>query len=77
MTLLSIIQYIMYMYLLKDVPHMKMVRLKVQLPVRLKSKIDALGLRDTSAAGLIRHLLEKSFKGKKEASFTINQGGVP
>lgn len=56
---------------------MKMVRLKVQLPVRLRSKIDALRLRGTIAAGLIRHLLEKSFKGKKEASFTINQGEVP
>lgn len=46
---------------------MKMVRMNVQLPVVLKSKIDALRQRGTSAAGLIRHLLKQYFKGKKAA----------
>ncbi|MDC8450808.1 MAG: hypothetical protein LV473_20985 [Nitrospira sp.] len=44
---------------------MKMQRLNIQLPVKLKTKLDAERQRGTSAAGLIRHLLEEHFKGKK------------
>lgn len=51
----------------REVPSMKMVRLNVQLPITLKSRIDAERKRGTSAAGLIRHLLEQYFKGKKAA----------
>ncbi len=46
---------------------MKMVRILVQLPANLKSKLDAERQRGTSAAGLIRHLLERHFKGKTAA----------
>ncbi len=46
---------------------MKMQRLNIQLPVKLKAKLDAERKRGTSAAGLIRHLLEQYFKGKKAA----------
>ena len=46
---------------------MKMVRILVQLPVNLKTRLDAERKRGTSAAGLIRHLLEQHFKGKKAA----------
>ncbi len=46
---------------------MKMQRLNIQLPSRLKAKLDAERQRGTSAAGLIRHLLEEHFKGKKAA----------
>jgi hypothetical protein len=45
---------------------MKMKRLIIQVPAPLKSKLDAERQRGTSAAGLIRHLLEKHF-GKKAA----------
>jgi len=46
---------------------MKMQRLNIQLPKTLKAKLDAERQRGTSAAGLIRHLLEQHFKGKKAA----------
>ena len=46
---------------------MKMVRIPIQIPVHLKKKLDAERQRGTSAAGLIRHLLEQHFKGKKAA----------
>ncbi|HSF67704.1 MAG TPA: hypothetical protein VLA67_09795 [Nitrospiraceae bacterium] len=46
---------------------MKMKRVMIQLPAPLKTKLDALRGRGTSAAGLIRHLLEQHFKGKKAA----------
>ena len=46
---------------------MKMVRILVQLPKSLKGKLDAERQRGTSAAGLIRHLLEQHFKGKRAA----------
>lgn len=46
---------------------MKMRRVMVQLPASLKAKLDALRARGTTAAGLIRHLLEQYFKGKKPA----------
>lgn len=47
---------------------MKMVRLLVQLPKPLKAKLDEERKRGTSAAGLIRHLLEQHFsRGKKAA----------
>ena len=46
---------------------MKMQRMMIQLPVSLKAKLDALRKQGTSAAGLIRHLLEQYFKGKKAA----------
>jgi len=46
---------------------MKMVRVLVQLPKPLKERLDAERKRGTSTAGLIRHLLEQHFKGKKAA----------
>ena len=46
---------------------MKMVRIPIPLPKTLKAKLDAERKRGTSAAGLIRHLLEQHFKGKKAA----------
>jgi metal-responsive CopG/Arc/MetJ family transcriptional regulator len=46
---------------------MKMERIVVQLPKRLKGKLDEVRQRGTSTAGLIRHLLEQYFKGKKAA----------
>jgi hypothetical protein len=46
---------------------MKMQRLNIQLPKDLKRKLDTERTRGTSAAGLIRHLLEQHFKGKKAA----------
>ena len=46
---------------------MKMQRLNIQLPDNLKAKLDAERKRGTSAAGLIRHLLEQYFKGKRAA----------
>lgn len=46
---------------------MKMQRLNIQLPANLKAKLDVERKRGTSAAGLIRHLLEQHFKGKKAA----------
>jgi hypothetical protein len=44
-----------------------MVRLMIQISRPLKAKLDAERTRGTSAAGLIRHLLEQHFKGKKAA----------
>ena len=46
---------------------MKMTRMVIQLPHPLKAKLDAVRKRGTTAAGLIRHLLEQHFKGKKAA----------
>ena len=46
---------------------MKMIRVLIQIPQPLKAKLDAERRRGTSAAGLIRHLLEQHFKGKKAA----------
>jgi hypothetical protein len=41
---------------------MKMERMLIQIPKRLKTKLDAERQRGTSAAGLLRHLLEKYFQ---------------
>jgi hypothetical protein len=46
---------------------MQMLRLNIQLPRSLKAKLDAERKRGTSAAGLIRYLLEQHFKGKRAA----------
>ena len=46
---------------------MQMERLNIQLPKSLKAKLDTERRRGTTAAGLIRHLLEQHFKGKKAA----------
>lgn len=46
---------------------MKMERVMIQLPKTLKTKLVAERKHGTSAAGLIRHLLEQYFKGKKAA----------
>lgn len=46
---------------------MKMVKVLVQIPQPLKAKLDAERKRGTTAAGLIRHLLEQHFKGTKAA----------
>jgi hypothetical protein len=40
---------------------MKMVRILVQLPESLKSKLDAERRQGTTASGLTRHLLEQHF----------------
>lgn len=39
-----------------------MNRINIQLPATLKSKLDAQRKRGITAAGLIRHLLEKHFQ---------------
>jgi hypothetical protein len=49
---------------------MKMIRMNIQLPVPMKSKLDTLRTQGTTASGLIRHLLEQHFhptpmKGQK------------
>ena len=46
---------------------MKMIRMLIQVPTGLKSKLDAERRQGTTASGLIRHLLEQHFKGKKAA----------
>ena len=46
---------------------MKMKRIIIQIPTMLKAKLDAERSHGTTAAGLIRHLLEQHFKGKKAA----------
>lgn len=46
---------------------MKMTRLVVQLPKTLKAKLDAERKRGTTAAGLIRHLLEQHFNSQRGA----------
>ena len=46
---------------------MKMVRMLIQVPAPLKAKLDAVKEQGTSASGLVRHLLEQYFKGKKAA----------
>lgn len=46
---------------------MKMQRLNIQLSAYLKQKLDVERKRGTSAAGLIRHLLEQHFKGERAA----------
>ena len=46
---------------------MKMVRMLINVPATLKAKLDALRKEGTTASGLIRHLLEQHFKGKKAA----------
>ncbi len=46
---------------------MKMIRMPIQLPLSLKKKLDAERRTGTTASGLIRHLLEQHFKGKKAA----------
>jgi len=46
---------------------MKKQKLNIQLPADLKRKLDAERKRGTTAAGLIRHLLEQHFKGTKAA----------
>jgi hypothetical protein len=46
---------------------MKMIKVLVQIPQPLKLKLDAERKRGTTAAGLIRHLLEQHFKGTKAA----------
>ena len=43
---------------------MAMVKLLIQIPQAMKAKLEAERRRGTTAAGLIRHLLEQHFKGK-------------
>ena len=40
---------------------MKMSRLVIQIPLPLKAKLDTLRQHGTTAAGLIRHLLNQHF----------------
>lgn len=46
---------------------MKIIRLNISIPATLKAKLDAERRQGTTASGLIRHLLEQHFKGKKAA----------
>ncbi len=46
---------------------MRTIRLNISLPLTLKAKLDAERRQGTTASGLIRHLLEQHFKGKKAA----------
>jgi hypothetical protein len=46
---------------------MKPVKILVSLPAHLKAKLDQQRRYGTTASGLIRHLLEQHFKGKKAA----------
>ena len=41
---------------------MKMVRLLIQVPELIKTKLDSLREQGTTASGFIRHLLEEHFK---------------
>lgn len=41
---------------------MKMVRLLIQVPAPIKTRLDALRQEGTTASGLLRHLLEEHFK---------------
>lgn len=50
----------------EEVMPMKMKRLNIQLPVRMKAKLDALRKEGTSASGFIRRLLEREFKSRKD-----------
>ena len=52
---------------------MHMQRLNIQLPKNLKAKLDAERKLGTTASGLIRHLLEQHFKGKKAAYLTTRE----
>ncbi|MBI5673473.1 MAG: hypothetical protein HZC50_09590 [Nitrospirae bacterium] len=45
---------------------MKMKRLNIQLPAKLKAQLDALRKEGTSASGFIRNLLEREFKHRRE-----------
>jgi hypothetical protein len=44
---------------------MRMARIVVQVSKSLKAKLDAERCQGITASGLIRHLLEQHFKGKK------------
>jgi hypothetical protein len=46
---------------------MKTIKLLITLPMPLKAKIDTAKAQGYTASGLIRHLLEQHFKGKKAA----------
>ena len=46
---------------------MAMVKMLIQIPQTMKAKLDAERREGTTASGLIRHLLEQHFKGKKAA----------
>ena len=46
---------------------MAMVRIIIQIPTPIKSKLDAERRQGTTESGLIRHLLEQHFKGTKAA----------
>jgi hypothetical protein len=52
---------------MKGASRIKVIRVLIQIPRPLKARLDAERKRGTSAAGLIRHLLERHFKGKKAA----------
>ena len=57
---------------------MKMERVMIQLPMGLKTKLDALRTQGTTASGLIRNLVAQHFatekpKGKKAAR--THEGG--
>ena len=46
---------------------MKTIKILVALPEPLKKQLDAARKEGTTTSGLIRHLLEQHFKGKKAA----------
>lgn len=41
---------------------MTMVRVLIQIPRSLKTRLDGLRVQGTTASGFIRHLLEREFK---------------
>lgn len=47
---------------------MSMERMVIQVPKRLKAKLDAERKRGTTIAGLIRHLLEEHFRKTPRAA---------
>jgi hypothetical protein len=46
---------------------MAMVKVLIHIPRRIKAKLDGARKEGTTASGLIRHLLEQHFKGKRAA----------
>ena len=46
---------------------MKQIRMNISIPSDIKAKLDAMRATGSTASGLIRHLLEQHFKGKRAA----------
>lgn len=62
----GIILYLLaYSILTKGGSAVKMERLNVQLPAKLKAKLDAMRSQGTSASGFVRHLIEREFRDSR------------